>query len=132
MVFRAAGRAAAPMTAVAVVCPAYLAIEPGGADAAPVACRLAIRAKPGARASSVEAMDGDCVEVRVGAPPVEGRANAELVDFIAGVLGRAARGVRLGRGATNRSKVVEFDYAGDAAAEVPRALHGSMAPAGRR
>ncbi|CAD2215735.1 hypothetical protein AGDE_08455 [Angomonas deanei] len=46
---------------------------------------LSIHAKPGARSSSlaqVPQLADEAVEVRIAAPPVEGQANAELVDFI--------------------------------------------------
>lgn len=50
---------------------------------------LAVHAKPGARTSAFAAplhVTDDAIEVRVAAPPVEGQANAELVDFMQSTL----------------------------------------------
>jgi uncharacterized protein len=45
--------------------------------------------------------------VRLAAPPHEGRANAALVQYVAGLLGVAPSAVRLARGATSRRKVLK-------------------------
>jgi uncharacterized protein (TIGR00251 family) len=45
--------------------------------------------------------------VKLGAPPVEGKANEELVSFMAEVLKCARSEVRLIRGTSSRVKVLE-------------------------
>ena len=52
---------------------------------------------------------GDALKVRVAAPPVDGAANAALVELLAAALGIPRRGVRIVSGASSRSKVVEID-----------------------
>jgi len=47
--------------------------------------------------------------VRIAAPPLEGRANAALIAFVAGTLGLPRRAVRLVRGDSGRDKVLEVD-----------------------
>ncbi|MGV3759299.1 MAG: DUF167 domain-containing protein [Actinomycetota bacterium] len=67
---------------------------------------LTIRVQPGARRSEVVGPHGDALRVRVASPPVDGKANAELVRFLADYLGVPARSVEVVRGHTSRTKVV--------------------------
>jgi uncharacterized protein (TIGR00251 family) len=64
---------------------------------------------PGARRSSVVGRHGDAWKLRIRATPERGRANAEVVDLLAGVLGLATRDVRIVAGQTGRDKLVEVD-----------------------
>jgi uncharacterized protein (TIGR00251 family) len=52
---------------------------------------------------------GDALKVKVHAPQEEGKANAELCAFLANTLGLQKGAVRLGRGASSRSKVLEIE-----------------------
>ena len=72
-------------------------------------CRLEIKAIPNAPKSEVVGWLGDALKVKVHAPPEEGKANAELCGFLAKTLGLAKGAVRLGRGASSRSKILEID-----------------------
>ena len=67
---------------------------------------IAVWATPGASRSEVAGVADGHVKVRLAAPAHEGRANAELVRFLAGVLGVAAGDVTLERGARGRRKLV--------------------------
>jgi len=83
-------------------------------ESAPWARRLAdgwsltIRVQPGARRSEVVGPHGDALRIRVAGPAVDGRANAELVRFLAEHLGVPARDVEIVRGHTSRTKVVHI------------------------
>lgn len=73
-------------------------------------CRLPVRVQPRAKRPGVQSVrDDGVVLVRVGAPPEDGRANAELCATLAKALGLRARQVRLAGGATSRDKLVEID-----------------------
>ncbi len=72
-------------------------------------CRLEIKAVPNAPKSEVIGRLGDALKVRLHAPPEDGKANAELCAFLAGRLGLPKNSVRLGRGASSRSKVIEIE-----------------------
>jgi uncharacterized protein len=67
---------------------------------------LTIRVQPGARQSEVSGPYGDALRIRVAAPATDGRANAELIDFLAATLGVPRSAVVLQRGHSSRDKVV--------------------------
>lgn len=75
------------------------------------AWHLAVRVQPGARRSEAVGVHGDELRVRVAGRAVEGKANAELVAYIAKALEVPVRAVRIERGHKHRSKhvVVEAD-----------------------
>ena len=65
---------------------------------------LALHIQPGAKRSAVCGMYGDAVKIAVKAPPVDGKANAALREFIADRLKVPAGTVQLISGATGRDK----------------------------
>jgi uncharacterized protein YggU (UPF0235/DUF167 family) len=79
--------------------------------------RLRVRVSAGARRSAVVGRYGDGWKLRVHAAPERGRANAEVVDLLAGVLGLAPQAVRIVAGHAARDKVVELDRLSPAEAE---------------
>jgi uncharacterized protein (TIGR00251 family) len=88
------------------------------------AVRFEVQARPRAKKSRVSAVREGAVVVQLAAPPVDGAANAELVETIAKALGVARREVTLVRGETSRTKVVEVR--GLAAADVLARLQQAM------
>ena len=70
---------------------------------------LAIRVTPRAKRNQiVEVMADDTIKVRLTAPPVEGKANQALVDFLAEVLGVNKSRIEMVGGATSRDKLVSI------------------------
>jgi uncharacterized protein (TIGR00251 family) len=69
---------------------------------------LRVRVVPGARRSEVVEPVGAELKVRVAAPAREGKANDELVRFVAKAFGVPRRSVRIVHGAGSRHKVVEI------------------------
>jgi uncharacterized protein (TIGR00251 family) len=65
---------------------------------------IAVHAQPGAGRCQLNGRHGDTLRVKVGAPPVDGRANDALVAFLAEILGLPRRAVTLERGSTSRFK----------------------------
>ena len=65
---------------------------------------LTLHIQPGAKRSAVCGMYGDAVKIAVKAPPVDGKANAALREFIADRLEVPAGAVQLISGATGRDK----------------------------
>src|SRR4051812_31014483 len=72
-------------------------------------CTLAIKAVPNAPRSEVVGWLGDALKVKVHAPPLEGRANAALCEFLAEQLDVPRRAVTLARGDTSRRKLVRIE-----------------------
>lgn len=74
-----------------------------------VARTLQIKVKPNSRASALEqAADGTWV-ARVKAPPVDGKANAELVELVAAHFGCRKSAVAIRSGASGRVKLVQIE-----------------------
>ncbi|MFI5309937.1 MAG: DUF167 domain-containing protein [Gemmatimonadales bacterium] len=97
----------------------FVVTERGGPERS---VRFAVRVQPRSSREGVDGVHGDALKVRVHAPPVEGAANAAVIEVIAAALGVPKRAVRIVTGETSRSKVVEVS--GVAALEVRRALLG--------
>lgn len=72
-------------------------------------CNLAIKAIPNAPRSEVVGWLGEALKVKVHAPPVEGRANEALCEFLAAELGLPRRAVTVLRGDTSRQKTLRID-----------------------
>jgi uncharacterized protein (TIGR00251 family) len=70
---------------------------------------LALYAQPGAPRTAVVGRHGDALKIRLAAPPVDGKANAELLRFLAEAFAVPIRNVALLRGQTSRQKVVRID-----------------------
>ena len=70
---------------------------------------LTLHVQPGAKRTAVDGTHGDALKVRLAAPPVDGKANAELMRFMADAFGVPLRNVGLVRGETSRQKVVRVD-----------------------
>ncbi len=65
------------------------------------------RVSPGAGRSSVAGTYGeDAIKLRVAAPPVEGKANAEAERYVAQLVGVSASEVSVVRGYSSRNKAV--------------------------
>jgi uncharacterized protein (TIGR00251 family) len=69
---------------------------------------LALHVQPGSRRTQVAGRHGDALKIRVAAPPVEGKANAELLRFLGAAFGVPARRIELVSGDSSRAKVVRI------------------------
>ena len=75
--------------------------------------KIRVRATPNARRSEVigwedDAQAGRILRVRIAAPPVDGKANAELRDFLAKTLNLPKSKVSLEKGNASRFKSFEI------------------------
>jgi hypothetical protein len=81
----------------------------------PTAVRLQVHVQPRAARTRIVGRHGAAIKVQVQAPPVDGAANAALIDLLAALLAVPRRTVRIIQGTTGRDKVVEIDATDPAA-----------------
>jgi uncharacterized protein (TIGR00251 family) len=81
---------------------------------------LDLHVQPGAKKTEVVGRHGDALKIRLAAPPVDGKANAALVAFIAEKLGAGRTAVELASGQSSRAKRVRV--AGISPADVLKGL----------
>jgi uncharacterized protein len=71
---------------------------------------LAVRAQPGAKKTTIIGVYGEGasaqLKIAVQAPPIEGRANVALIEFLADLLGVSKSSIELMNGELSRSKVL--------------------------
>lgn len=72
------------------------------------AVRFHVRVVPRASRTEIAGLHAGALKIRLQAPPVDGAANEALVDFLASALHVARGAVRIVRGGSSRSKVVEI------------------------
>jgi uncharacterized protein (TIGR00251 family) len=68
-----------------------------------------VRVIPRAGKSGIAGMRGDALLVRLHAPPVDGAANAELIEVLAEALGVPKRAVSIASGERSRQKRVRVE-----------------------
>ncbi len=80
----------------------WLRIHDGGVT-------VTIHVQPGAKKTEVAGIHGDALKIRLAAPPVDGKANAALIDYLAKRLAIAKSSVTLKSGQTSRHKVLAIE-----------------------
>lgn len=76
------------------------------ADGDAVSLRLHIQ--PGAKKTEVVGLHGESLKIKLAAPPVDGKANACLIDFLAERLDVSRAAVKIVGGETSRAKRVRI------------------------
>ena len=67
--------------------------------------------QPGAKRSEFAGRHGERIKLRLAAPPVEGKANAALIEFLAAYFGVPRRNVTILSGVKSRAKRVAIEGA---------------------
>lgn len=65
---------------------------------------LSLHVQPGARKTEIVGLHGEALKIRLAAPPVDGKANASLIEFLAERLEVPRTQVELVSGAASRLK----------------------------
>lgn len=81
---------------------------------------FAVRVQPSSRRNAIVGEMGDALKIALTAPPVDGRANDECVEFLADLLDVPRSSVTIASGQNSRNKVIRV--AGLSAVEVRRRL----------
>jgi uncharacterized protein (TIGR00251 family) len=71
--------------------------------------RLSLKVRPGARRTAFAGKTGELWKLQVAAPPVDGKANEEVIRFLAGLVRVPRSAVRIVTGLTASTKVIEVD-----------------------
>ena len=69
---------------------------------------LRLHIQPGARKTEIAGLHGEALKIRLAAAPVDGKANACLIEYLARQLGVAKSAVELISGDTSRAKRVRI------------------------
>jgi uncharacterized protein (TIGR00251 family) len=85
---------------------------------------LDVSVVPQARRNALAGLHDGALRIQLTAPPVDGKANAALERYVAGLLGLAPRDVAVLRGQSSRRKVLKVALA---AAEVQAVLDAQLA-----
>ncbi|MDZ7759979.1 MAG: DUF167 domain-containing protein [Desulfovermiculus sp.] len=78
----------------------------------PRGCQIRIWAQPGAKKTELAGLYQGCIKIRLKAPPVDNKANRELVSFLACVLDLKPRQIRLTSGQNSRKKIFQIQMDG--------------------
>ena len=71
---------------------------------------LTLHIQPGAKQTACAGLHGDALKIRLAAPPVDGKANGELIAFLAATLGVSKQDVNIKSGHSSRRKIVEIAH----------------------
>ena len=71
--------------------------------------RFSVRVQPRASKTEVVGVHGDALKIRLSAPPVDGVANAALIEFLAEIFAVSRRAVMILAGESSRLKIVEIE-----------------------
>lgn len=78
---------------------------------------IALHIQPGAKKTEVVGLHGEALKIRLAAPPVDGKANSTLIEFLAALFAIPKARVTLVSGQTSRAKRVALQEVNVAEAE---------------
>ena len=82
--------------------------------------RLSLKVTPNAKANEITGIRDGIIQVKINASPIEGKANSELVKYLAGLLEIPKSNISILRGHTSRNKTIEI--AGRDSEEISRRM----------
>jgi uncharacterized protein len=68
--------------------------------------RINVQVSPNARHNEVVGFESDILKVKVAAPPLQGKANKELIKFLSQTLKVSRGSITIERGLTSRNKII--------------------------
>jgi len=70
--------------------------------------RLQVQIQPNASQNKIASFTGKILKVRIAAPPVEGKANQKLIEFLSDVLDTAKSNIVIESGHTGKHKLLSI------------------------
>jgi len=95
--------------------------------AVPQGIRITAHIAPNAKRSEVVGVLDDALKIRLQAQPIDGKANAALIRYLAAALGVPQSAVAITHGHTSKRKVIDVVAPGVSVDEVTRLLRASSA-----
>ena len=68
--------------------------------------QLSLKVTPNAGRNEITGFTDGVLHVKINAPPVKGKANRELIDFLSEVLGVRKSAITIVKGQTSRNKII--------------------------
>jgi uncharacterized protein len=75
----------------------------------PIHSQLKVRVHPKANRNEITGFADGLLQVKVAAPPVKGKANSELIEFLSEALGIRKSSLTILKGLTGHNKVIEIE-----------------------
>ncbi|MBT3362914.1 MAG: YggU family protein [Chloroflexi bacterium] len=73
------------------------------------AIKISVKVSPGARKNSIADYTDDVLRLKIAAPPVDGKANKELIAYLSKVLGISKSSIDIEKGLTSRNKQISIE-----------------------
>ena len=70
--------------------------------------RIVVRVQPNASRNEVLGFKDDVLRMKIAAPPVKGKANQELIEFLSDILGIRKSDLFIEKGTTGKKKVISI------------------------
>ena len=71
--------------------------------------KIAVQIYPGAAKNEITGMQNDVLRIKIAAPPVKGKANKELIDYLSHLLGITKDRLEILKGNTSKNKLISID-----------------------
>jgi len=78
--------------------------------AGPQGLTFPVKVHPGASHSAIQGVEGEYLKVRLAAPPVDGKANEELIKLISKLLNLPKSRISIRTGVSSRRKVLLLEH----------------------
>jgi len=88
------------------------------------ATRIAVQAHPGAKRNEVLRLQDGVWHLKIAAPPLEGKANKELLEFLSDILDISKSRLSIDKGATSHRKLISLQ--GMTAEELEKRLRETL------
>jgi uncharacterized protein len=79
--------------------------------------RIAVQGHPGAKRNEVVRLEEGVWHIKIAAPPTEGKANRELIEFLSEILEISKSRISIEKGATGHRKLISVEGMTKEAAE---------------
>ena len=74
---------------------------------------ITVQVQPGANRNQITRYIDGILHIRIAAPPVRGKANRELIEFLSDILSVSRSSISIEKGRTNRRKVIAVEGMGE-------------------